>query len=540
MPAPHPFTPPGQLPRKTPAASDAVPPATADSGAAGGADLIGSLYSHALGPVQADYYLPRFNRQAASARPLPAWNSAAAFATLGWLGLRRLWVPAGIYAGVLAVCLGGWVALRAQVPLAVEATLVLLGALLLTVLPGLFANALYHRVIHHHTMRALQQSGTIAQAAQTLAQHAVTPERVRRAAMMHAAAAVLLVALTAAALYWRSAASGAGQPQPALAAPAAPTFGPPTLHFPTLATQAEPPAQPQQPPAGGASTDGAVAPPAAAPVLPPTADATAPLPVAVPAPAPAAVLPGATGTSAALPVVAAPPQTPSQTAPQVAHTAPASESASLPVPASSPVAAVPAVQSPAPVVQTQAPPEAPTAAASAAPTQAVPPAVTAPPAVPAPAVPAPVAAPAPAAPAVVDALTPAQTALQSGPRAATPPAAPAAPAPATAPAATAPRAAAAPAAAPAARPRATANRSNTLIVGRYYLHAGVFGDERNVQRNSQNLRREGLPVITQRVRGSKGELTRLRIGPFDTRAQAQDAQRITNRLRLETSIFQHK
>lgn len=537
MPAPHPFTPPGQLPHKTPAVPDAARNATATDSTAGGADLIGSLYGHALGPVQADYYLPRFNRQAASARPLPAWNSAAAFATLGWLGLRRLWVPAGIYAGVLAVCLGGWVALRAQVPLAVEATLVLLGALLLTVLPGLFANALYHRVIHHHTMRALQQSGTIAQAAQTLAQYAVTPERVRRAAMAHAAVTVLLVALTAAALYWRSASSGAEQTPSAPAVPAAPAFGPPTLHFPALATQTPPQTQTQaqQPPGGDTVTGGAVvtAPVVPAPALPPvamTADATASAASAsVSASVPAAVPSVVAGSSAALPDVA--------TAPQVSHTAPVHESAPLSVPlpvsAAQPAAAAPVAQPPAPAVQAQTPSVAQTTAAMPVAASASPVATS--PVQPSPTMPAPVAAAAPSAPAVVDALTPAQT-VQNSLRATTQPAVPTTPAPATASASTPPRAAAA----PAARPRATDNRSNTLIVGRYYLHAGVFGDERNVQRNSQNLRREGLPVITQRVRGSKGELTRLRIGPFDTRAQAQDAQRITNRLRLETSIFQHK
>lgn len=79
-----------------------------------------------------------------------------------------------------------------------------------------------------------------------------------------------------------------------------------------------------------------------------------------------------------------------------------------------------------------------------------------------------------------------------------------------------------------------------MVPGRYYLHAGVYADVRNVERNARALRQAGLPVVTQRVSGAKGELTRLRVGPFDTRAQAQQAQQTTNRLRLETSVMQYR
>ncbi len=48
----------------------------------------------------------------------------------------------------------------------------------------------------------------------------------------------------------------------------------------------------------------------------------------------------------------------------------------------------------------------------------------------------------------------------------------------------------------------------------------------------------GEPAVRQTVSSNKGELTRLRIGPFDTRQQAEQAAIKAKRLRIDSSVFQ--
>ena len=67
-------------------------------------DVTTSLYRAAIGPVNADFYLPIFARFEAADRAGLSWNTAAGLLTFNWLVYRQLWGASLAYAGfVLAL-----------------------------------------------------------------------------------------------------------------------------------------------------------------------------------------------------------------------------------------------------------------------------------------------------------------------------------------------------------------------------------------------------------------------------------------------------
>lgn len=588
-------------------------PAAAPNAAPAG--MLPQLYSYALGSLNAAYYQKEFERLDALGRPAPSWNTAAAFCTFGWLVLRRFWRGLALYAPAWLFAVACAVAMRGRVPLGLEMGVDFILATALIVAPGLGANILYHRHINAATIRALQQSATLAQAQQQLERdHAATPQRQRQVAIAHAAVVAVLLILGGVGLWLSSVKSEDGQ---TTAAPA-PAVGPPVLHFPTLPSavqQGEPQAQPNLGQNGDMASSGMMgenAPtltvlPSETPSQPvaqdlaagatpqltaepaavsaqmagmpeatsaphtqqPVADQPAPVPVpevtteataapnlgpngafpssgmtgqnVPPLPSPAAVAPPAaavvptapTVASAVEPTMAANPVVPQVAQPQAQPYAPISAGAA---PASS--ATAPVVANTPPVASTTVPVAQPavsnptsgnTPAASA-------PAVAAPPSTAATTVAhqgtvnnAPIAAPAPVAsapvannaPSPVPAQAPAQARPPQQQRSTAPP----------------PPRAQAGTAASAATPSSNAG---ALIAGKYYLSVGVYAEATNARRNERNLRAAGLPVISQTVSGQRGPMTRIRLGPFDSRAQAEQAQRTAARQGLETSVFQHR
>ncbi len=71
------------------------------------------------------------------------------------------------------------------------------------------------------------------------------------------------------------------------------------------------------------------------------------------------------------------------------------------------------------------------------------------------------------------------------------------------------------------------------------MNAGVYAQASNVNNNVRRLQAANLNTVRQTVTGNRGELTRLRVGPFDTRKQAEQAAQRVKRLNIETSIYQH-
>lgn len=188
-------------------------------------------------------------------------------------------------------------------------------------------------------------------------------------------------------------------------------------------------------------------------------------------------------------------------------------------------------------------PAAPPAKASAAPkasAPAAPPATVAPP----PAEPAPSARPAsaPASKAAASAPAPAKTATPAASTSvsATPsPAASATSTPAPRREAAASRASAAtkpkaPASAPAAadKPLPTVGTA-----AGYYINVGLFAEEANARKTQARLLNEGLPAFRQELDGAKGRRIRVRVGPYDTRAQADAAAESIRAMALEAVVF---
>ena len=246
----------------------------------------------------------------------------------------------------------------------------------------------------------------------------------------------------------------------------------------------------------------------------------------------------ATAASATAPAASAPARP--QAAGQVTSTA-----APMPEAAPEPAHVAESRPDPAPApAPASTPPPAPAAAkASAAPRA---PASTAPPArvTPPPDEPAPSARPAsaPASKAAASASAPAKTATPAASArasATTSPAASAASTPAPRREAAASRASAA--TKPKAPASATAAADKPLpTVGAaagYYINVGLFAEEANARKTQARLLNEGLPAFRQELDSAKGRRIRVRVGPYDSRAQADAAAESIRAMALDAVVF---
>ncbi len=167
-----------------------------------------------------------------------------------------------------------------------------------------------------------------------------------------------------------------------------------------------------------------------------------------------------------------------------------------------------------------------------------PPAAQARPAAPAPATPAPAApAPAPAPRPAAEGLDPKEEVVEATPppRPAPAPAAPA-PAPAKPPAAPAPSEAARARALlegkPAPAPAVPAASAERLVV-----QVGAFAEESSARDVRQKLEAAGLKTYTQVAQTSDGRRIRVRIGPFNSRAEAEKAAARVKSLGLPAAVL---
>ncbi|PKO52087.1 MAG: sporulation protein [Betaproteobacteria bacterium HGW-Betaproteobacteria-2] len=69
-----------------------------------------------------------------------------------------------------------------------------------------------------------------------------------------------------------------------------------------------------------------------------------------------------------------------------------------------------------------------------------------------------------------------------------------------------------------AKPAVSAAKTPT-----YLVQIGVFSDAANVRQLEEKLKAQGLKPSTEKVQTAQGEKIRLRVGPFDNRALAEDA-----------------
>lgn len=105
---------------------------------------------------------------------------------------------------------------------------------------------------------------------------------------------------------------------------------------------------------------------------------------------------------------------------------------------------------------------------------------------------------------------------------------------ATPAAATEPAATAATHTAAATAPAATATADSAKP---YYVHVGAFGVPANANNAYQKVLATGIMVSTQEVDTPKGRLTRVRAGPFLTRADADTAAKRIHELELDAVVL---
>ncbi len=72
----------------------------------------------------------------------------------------------------------------------------------------------------------------------------------------------------------------------------------------------------------------------------------------------------------------------------------------------------------------------------------------------------------------------------------------------------------------------------------FYINVGLFADEGNARKAQSRLLNEGLPAFRQTLEGAKGARTRVRVGPFASRADAETAASAVRALELEAVVFQ--
>ena len=94
--------------------------------------------------------------------------------------------------------------------------------------------------------------------------------------------------------------------------------------------------------------------------------------------------------------------------------------------------------------------------------------------------------------------------------------------------------------APAAAPAPTTTSPPLAAVGTaagYYINVGLFANEANARKAQARLLNEGLPAFRQELDSPKGRRIRVRVGPYDTRAAADDAASAIRAMALEAVVF---
>ncbi|MBC7916620.1 MAG: SPOR domain-containing protein [Rhodoferax sp.] len=429
-----------------------------------------SLYRAAIGPIGTSFYLPVFNRFEAADRGGISWNWPASLNTLNWLAFRKLWSAALAYAGAgvgLALLVFGIGRLVFRFSEPVEMALLVAYLAVMFVVPGLFANALLHADCRKRMARALAANTTLPEACAMLARQA--PSRNR------------LIALAVANLLLLGAVVGAYVNFPAAGSLPKDTMS-------NLATM-DPLGTRVAAPTPAASTAPAASAPASAPAVVTSAPASAPAPIPAPAAiasapvsAPAsqasAAKPAATAASAAKAAASAPkPAAPASTPVAKAISAPASAPVKA---ASAPIGRV-AIG----VVQVEPPRKVATPARPASATQ-----------------------PTASSPQEVGKV------YRSEPAAALTTVTPATPVtPATSLAAK-----------PVAAAKPQAASSAPKVESKHLVNVGLFALEANANNAMAKLKEASLPAYAEEIRSpTKGKLTRVRVGPFASQADAEAA-----------------
>jgi DedD protein len=94
----------------------------------------------------------------------------------------------------------------------------------------------------------------------------------------------------------------------------------------------------------------------------------------------------------------------------------------------------------------------------------------------------------------------------------------------------------------AALPMVTAREHTTKaggLVPGFYINVGLFAVPSNGTKAYKKLKDAGLPVFSDGIKTKKGHLTRVRVGPFNARTEAETAAKQIHALKLEAVVFEH-
>jgi cell division septation protein DedD len=72
----------------------------------------------------------------------------------------------------------------------------------------------------------------------------------------------------------------------------------------------------------------------------------------------------------------------------------------------------------------------------------------------------------------------------------------------------------------------------------FYVNVGLFANTSNANNAHARVAVAGLPVVSQTVNTSKGTLTRVRAGPFDSSSDAKEAIKRIEALGLDAKLVQ--
>ena len=91
----------------------------------------------------------------------------------------------------------------------------------------------------------------------------------------------------------------------------------------------------------------------------------------------------------------------------------------------------------------------------------------------------------------------------------------------------------------AAEPTPVTPVAAPALVPGFYINVGLFAVPGNASNAIRKLETAGLPVFSEALVTSKGALTRVRVGPFATKAKAQAAAKKIHALKLDAVVFRH-
>lgn len=86
--------------------------------------------------------------------------------------------------------------------------------------------------------------------------------------------------------------------------------------------------------------------------------------------------------------------------------------------------------------------------------------------------------------------------------------------------------------------KAAPQAGSDLVPGKFYLNLGVYSEAGNADKVLAQLQKSRLPALTQKMSSNKGEVTRVRSGPFESRKRAEKAARKLQAANIEAGIFQ--